>query len=107
MIDLRPSLAEHQLTVIRAFLRARFPGAELIDRFDAEATAHRFTLDPGRTSKRTLLVPGALRLTQDLYAHVYAHVFSRVKVDAMRRLGASMPSSNLPAEPAESAGNTN
>jgi len=49
-------LAEHQVAVIRAFLRQRVPLVELIDRFDAEATAHRFTLDPGRTSKRTLLV---------------------------------------------------
>ena len=59
MTDPRPSLAEHQLTVIRAFLRHRVPLFELIDRFDAEAQAHRFTLDPGRTSKRTLLVPAA------------------------------------------------
>ena len=42
------------------------------------------------------------RLIQDLYAHV----FSGVKVGAMRRLAASMPFSNLPAEPAESAGDT-
>ena len=31
MPDPHPSLAEHQLTVIRAFLRQRFPSAELID----------------------------------------------------------------------------
>jgi hypothetical protein len=57
MTDPHPSLAEHQLAVIRAFLRQHVPLFELIDRFDAEAKAHRFTLDPGRTSKRTLLVP--------------------------------------------------
>ena len=59
--DRSPPLAEHQLTVIRVFLRQRFPGAELIDRLDVEVAAHRFTLDPGRASKRTLLVPRALR----------------------------------------------
>jgi hypothetical protein len=56
-----PSLVDHQLAVLRAFLRQSFPGAELIDRFDAEAAAHRFTLDPGRASKRTLLVPRPAR----------------------------------------------
>ena len=60
MTDPPRSLAEHQLTVIRAFLRHRVPLFELIDRVDAEAQAHRFTLDPGRTSERTLLVPAAL-----------------------------------------------
>ena len=50
-------LDERRLDVIRAFLRTHFPASELIDRFDAEATAQRFTLDPGRTSKHTLLVP--------------------------------------------------
>jgi len=34
------------------------------------------------------------RLTEDLYAHV----FTRVRVDAMRRLGATIPSSKNPAE---------
>ena len=34
------------------------------------------------------------RLTEDLYAHV----FNRVRVDAMRRLGAEIPSSKNPAE---------
>ena len=34
------------------------------------------------------------RLTEDLYAHV----FNRVRVDAMRRLGATIPSSKNPAE---------
>jgi hypothetical protein len=60
MTDPPRPLAEHQLTVIRAFLRHRVPLVELIHRFDAEAPAHRFTLDPGRTSKRMLLVPAAL-----------------------------------------------
>jgi len=41
------------------------------------------------------------RLTEDLYAHV----FNRVRVDAMRRLGASMPSSKYPTEPAGTASN--
>ena len=45
--------------MIRAFLRQHVTLVELIDRYDAEAQAHRFTLDPGRTSKRTLLVPAA------------------------------------------------
>jgi hypothetical protein len=56
----RSSLAEHHLTVIRAFLRHRVPGIELVDWFDADANAHRFALDPGRASARTLLVPRAL-----------------------------------------------
>jgi hypothetical protein len=55
-----PSHREHQLTVIRAFLRHRLSLVELIDLFDAEAKAHRFTLDPGRTTTRTLLAPAAL-----------------------------------------------
>jgi hypothetical protein len=83
MPDARPSLAEHQLTVIRAFLRARFPGAELIDRFDVEAAAHRFTLDPGRTSKRTLLVPRAL-----LEDPALAALLSEALVVALKRAGA-------------------
>jgi integrase len=40
------------------------------------------------------------RLTQE----VYQHVFARRRVDAMRRLGAAIPSSIHPAEPAETAG---
>jgi len=83
MPDPRPSLAEHQLTVIRAFLRHRFPVFELIDRFDAEAKAHRFTLDPGRTSKRTLLVPAALLEDRTLPA-----LLTEAVVAAMKRAGA-------------------
>jgi hypothetical protein len=41
-------------------------------------------------------------LTQDLYAHV----FSRVRVEAMRRLGQAMASSRNPAEQAGTSGNT-
>jgi hypothetical protein len=37
---------------------------------------------------------------------VYAHVFSRVRVEAMRRLGQAMASSINPAEQAETPGNT-
>ena len=59
MTDPRPALAEHQLTMIRAFLRQHVTLFELIDRYDAEAQVHRFTLDPGRTSERTLLVLAA------------------------------------------------
>jgi hypothetical protein len=58
MTDSRPALAEHQLTMIRAFLRQHVTLFELIDRYDAEAQAHRFTLDPGRTSKRHPARPG-------------------------------------------------
>jgi len=57
MTDLRTPLDERKVDLIRAFLRKHFPNSELIDRFDLEATAQRFTLDPGRTSKHTLLVP--------------------------------------------------
>jgi len=42
------------------------------------------------------------RLTEDLYAHV----FNRVKVEAMRRLGAGMRSSKNPAELARTGENT-
>lgn len=42
------------------------------------------------------------RLTADLYAHV----FNRVRVDAMRRLGAGMRSSRNPAEPAGTPSNS-
>ena len=83
MASARPSLAEHQLNVIRAFLRKQFPGSELIDRFDAEATAHRFTLDPGRTSKRTLLVPRAT-----LEDPATASLLNEVLVEALKRAGA-------------------
>jgi hypothetical protein len=47
MTDPHPSLTEHQLTMIRACPRHRRSLVELIDRFDAGAKAHRFTLDPG------------------------------------------------------------
>jgi hypothetical protein len=83
MTDSPAPLAEHQLTVIRAFLRQRFPGAELIDRLDVEAKAHRFTLDPGRTSKRTLLVPAAL-----LEDPALAGLLTEALVVAMKRAGA-------------------
>ena len=69
--------------MIRAFLRQSFPGAELIDRFDAEATAHRFTLDPGRTTKRTLLVPRAL-----LEDPAIASLLTVALVEALKRAGA-------------------
>jgi hypothetical protein len=83
MTDRPRSLAEFQLTVIRAFLRHRVPLVELIDGFDAEANAHRFTLDPGRTSKRTLLVPRAL-----LEDSILGSLLSDALVDALKRAGA-------------------
>jgi hypothetical protein len=75
-------LAEHQLAVIRAFLRHRVPLFELIDRFDDEVNAHRFTLDPGRTSKRILLVPRAL-----LEDRTLASLLGERLVDALKRAG--------------------
>jgi hypothetical protein len=83
MADPLPSLAEHQVNVMRAFLRTRFPGAELIDRFDVEAAAHRFTLEPGRATRRTLLVPRAL-----LEDPALASLLSERLVDALKRAGA-------------------
>ena len=59
MTDPQIPIDERKLDLIRAFLRKHFSNSELIDRFDLEATAQRFTLDPGRTSKHTLLVPRA------------------------------------------------
>jgi hypothetical protein len=53
----RPPIDEGKLDLVRAFLRKHFPASELIDRFDFDATAHRFTLDPGRDRRHTLLVP--------------------------------------------------
>jgi hypothetical protein len=76
------SLAEHQLSAIRAFLRHRVPLVELIDRFDDEANAHRFTLDPGRTSKRTLLVPRAT-----LEDPALAGLLTEALVVALKRAG--------------------
>jgi hypothetical protein len=69
--------------MIRAFLRQHVMLFELIDRFDAEAKAHRFTLDPGRTSKRTQLVPTAT--LEDL---ALAALLSEALVVAMKRAGA-------------------
>jgi hypothetical protein len=83
MTDPRPSLAEYHLTVVRAFLRHRVALVELIDRFDAEEQAHRFTLDPGRTSKRTLLVPAAL-----LEDPALAGLLTEALVVALKRAGA-------------------
>lgn len=57
MTDLRTPLDERKLDLIRTFLRKHFANSELIDRFDSDAAAQRFTLDPGRTTKHTLLVP--------------------------------------------------
>ena len=57
MTDLPSPLDARNVELVRAFLRKHYPGAELIDRFDFETTAQRFTLDPGRTTRRTLLVP--------------------------------------------------
>jgi integrase len=42
------------------------------------------------------------RLTEDLHAHV----FNRVRAGAMQRLGAAIPSSTRPAEPAATRENT-
>jgi hypothetical protein len=81
--DPRSSLVEHQLTVIRAFLRHRVSLVELIDRFDPEAAAHRFTLDPGRTTKRTLLVPAGRLEDRTLPA-----LLTEALVVAMKRAGA-------------------
>ena len=77
-----PPRAEHQLTVIRAFLRQHFPG-ELIDRFDVEAAAHRFTLNPGRTTRHTLLVPRAL-----LEDPAIGSLLTEALVEALKRAGA-------------------
>ena len=74
---------EHQLAVIRAFLRQRFPGAELIDRSDATAGVHRFILDHGRTSRRTLLVP--LILLRD---PALAALLTDALVEALKRASA-------------------
>jgi hypothetical protein len=79
----RSSLAEHQLIVIRAFLRDRVSFVELVDWFDAEANAHRFTLDLGSTSARTLLVPRAL-----LEEPTLGSLLSETLVDALQRPGA-------------------
>ena len=78
-----PPLDERQLNVVRTFLRKHFPAAELIDRFDVEATAHRFTIDPGRTSRRTLLVPRAMVEDPAL-----GSLLSERLIDAMKRAGA-------------------
>ena len=74
---------EERLNAVRAFLRKSFPAAELIDRFDAEATAQRFTIDPGRASRRTLLVPRAM-----LEDPALVSLLSERLVDAMKRAGA-------------------
>ena len=74
---------EQRLNAVRAFLRKSFPAAELIDRFDTEATAQRFTIDPGRASRRTLLVPRAL-----LDDPALASLLSERLIDAMKRAGA-------------------
>jgi hypothetical protein len=79
----RLSLAEHQLTVIRAFLRHRVPLVELTDRFDAEVNAHRFTLDPGCASARTLLVPRAV-----LEDATLGSLLSEALIMALQRAGA-------------------
>jgi len=85
MTDPRPrsSLAEHQLTVIRAFLRHRVPGVVLLEWFDADANAHRFALDPGRASARTLLVPRALLEDPALGSRL-----NEALVDALTQAGA-------------------
>jgi len=74
---------EQRLNAVRAFLRMHFPASELIDRFDADATAHRFTIDPGRANRRTLLVPRAM-----LEDPALGSLLSERLIDAMKRAGA-------------------
>ena len=83
MTDPRPPLDPRKVELVRVFLRTHYPGAELIDRFDAEATAQRFTLNPGRTTKHTLLVPKETLDDPDL-----ASLLTEVLVEALKRAGA-------------------
>lgn len=85
MPDPRPPLDERKLNLIRTFLRKHFPGAELIDRFDTDAMAQRFTLNPGRTTRHTLMVPRRTIEEPDLVA-----LLTEVLVEALKRAGARM-----------------
>jgi hypothetical protein len=78
-----PPLDQRQLDVVRAFLRKHFPASELIDRFDVEATAQRFTLEPGRATRRTLLVPR--EMIEDA---ALGSLLSERLVEALKRAGA-------------------
>ena len=82
MTDPRPPLDPRKVELVRAFLRTRYPGAELIDRFDGETAAQRFTLNPGRTSKHTLLVPKETLDDPDLPS-----LLTEVLVEALKRAG--------------------
>jgi hypothetical protein len=82
MTGLRPPLDEGKLDLVRAFLRKHFPGCELIDRFDFEATAQRFTLEPGRAARRTLLVP-----RETLEDSALGSLLSERLVEALKRAG--------------------
>ncbi len=61
MTDLRTPPDERKVDLIRVFLRKHFANSELIDRFDLEAKAQRFTLDPGRTTEHVARAPGDAR----------------------------------------------
>ena len=80
---LPPPLNEHQLSTIRAFLRNSFPDSELIDRFDFNTTAQRFTLNPGSATSRTLIVP-----RETLEDGALASLLTERLVDATERAGA-------------------
>ena len=83
MADAKPPLDARKVELVRAFLRTHYPGAELIDRFDFETTAQRFTLNPGRTTKHTLLVPKETLEDADL-----ASLLTEVLLEALKRAGA-------------------
>jgi hypothetical protein len=83
MASLKPPLDPRKVEVVRAFLRTHYPGAELIDRFDGETEAQRFTLNPGRATKHTLLVPRETLEDPDL-----ASLLTEVLIEALKRAGA-------------------
>ena len=68
---------------MRAFLREWFPGSEVIGRFDVEATAQRFTVNPSRSTRHTLMVPH-----ETLEGAGVTSLLTERVVEAMKRAGA-------------------
>jgi hypothetical protein len=83
MPDPSRPLAEHQLTVIRAFLRHRVPLFKLIDRFDDELQRTDSRSTPAATAHAA---PVARAL---LEGRALASLLSERLVDAIKRAGDS------------------
>jgi len=83
MVELRQPFDEAKLTMIRNFLRERFPAHQLRESFDFENTAQRFALEHGSHNRHSLIVPKETFDDVDLF-----FLLNQGLVDALNLAGA-------------------